>query len=50
MINGLIQGSMMEVFKKSPPWIFFAEMHVKMKIPPLLIQNYFKYKTEMEIY
>lgn len=50
MINGLIQGSMMDVFKKSPPMDFFAVMHVKMKIPPLLIQNYFKYQAEMEIH
>ncbi len=39
----------MDALKKSPPMDFFALMHVKMKIPPLLVQNYYKYQTEMEI-
>lgn len=34
---------------KIPPMDFFSVMHVKMKIPPLLVQSYFLYQTVMEI-
>ncbi len=50
MINGLFQGLILDILKKNPPKNIFAKMYVKMKIPPLLIKDYFKYQKEMEIY
>jgi len=49
-INGLIRGIYDGCIIKILPLDFIVVMPVKMKTPPLLVQNYFFYQTVMEIY